>query len=89
MRYRVIGEKHWHVGTVENISATGVLFRGEHVVQVNSSIEVAVNMSRSLAEGHSSKIVSQGKIVRVAPDETDPENAVMAAALSRLRILRD
>ena len=89
MRYRIIGEKRWHVGKVENISSTGVLFRGEHVVQVDSSIEVTVNMSRGLTERHSSKIVSRGKVVRVTPDEADPESIVMAAALSRLRILRD
>lgn len=89
MRYRVFGEKRWHVGTVENISATGVLFRGEHVVQVDSLIEVTVNMSRNVAEGHSSKIVSQGKVVRVTQDEAEPESATMAAALGRLRILRD
>jgi hypothetical protein len=89
MRYRIIGEKSWHVGTVENISATGVLFRGEHVVRVNSLIEVTVNMSRSLAEGYSSKIVSQGKVVRVTQDVADPETGMMAASLGRLRILRD
>lgn len=89
MRYRIIGERHWHMGTVVNLSATGVLFRGEHVVEVNSMIEVAVNVPKSLAEGQSSKMVSRGKVVRVSPDDTEPGSTVMATSFSHLRILRD
>lgn len=89
MGYRIIGENRLYVGTVENMSSTGVLFRGERAVQVDSSIEVIVNLPRSLADGQSSKMVSRGKVVRVSPDEADPECTVMAAALSQLRILRD
>lgn len=89
MNYRIVGENRWYLGTVENMSSTGVLFRGERVVQVDSLIEISVNVSRSLADGHSSEMVSRGKVVRVSRDETDPENTEMAAALSNLRILRD
>ncbi|MFZ0745158.1 MAG: PilZ domain-containing protein [Terracidiphilus sp.] len=89
MDYRIIGENRWYAGIVENMSSTGVLFRGERVVQVDSSIEVTVNVSRSLAEGHGSKMVSRGKVVRVSSDEADPESTVTAASLSQLRILRD
>ena len=89
MHYRVIGEDRWYVGTVENMSSTGVLFRGERVVGINSSIEVTVNVPGSLAAGHSSKMVSRGRIVRVSPGVADPGSTVMAASLIRLRILRD
>jgi PilZ domain len=89
MHYRIIGESRWYVGTVENMSSTGVQFRGERVVPVDSSIEVTVNVPGSLAAGHSSKMVSRGKVVRISQDKADPETTVMAAALSRLRILRD
>jgi hypothetical protein len=89
MHYRIVGENRWYVGTVENMSSTGVLFRGERVMDLNSSIEVTVNVPGSLAAGHSSKMVSRGKIVRVLPGIPDPECAVMAASLIRLRILRD
>lgn len=89
MHYRVIGEDRWYVGTVANMSSTGVLFHGEHPVALNSSIEVSVNVPGSLAGGHSSKMVSRGKIVRLSPGEVDPECVLMAAALFHLRILRD
>ena len=89
MHYRIIGENRWYVGTVENMSSTGVLFRGERIVDVDSSIEVTVNVPGSLAAGHSSKMVSRGKIVRVSPSESGQDTRLMAAALFRLRILRD
>lgn len=89
MHYRVIGEDRWYVGTVDNMSSTGVLFHGERVIGVDSSVEVTVNIPGSLAAGHSSKMVSRGRIVRVSRDDIDPGYAVMAAELYRLRILRD
>jgi hypothetical protein len=89
MHYRVIGEERWFVGTVDNMSSTGVLFHGERFVGVDSSVEVTVNIPGSLAAGHSSKMVSRGRIVRVSRDEVEPGYAVMAAELYHLRILRD
>lgn len=89
MHYRIVGEGRWYVGTVDNMSSTGVLFHGERVVTVNSSIEVTVNVPGSLAAGHSSKMVSRGKVVRVSPGGFDPDYIVMAAELYHLRILRD
>lgn len=89
MHYRLIGEDRWYVGTVDNMSSTGVLFHGERVIGVDTSVEVTVNIPGSLAAGHSSKMVSRGKIVRVTRDEIEPGYAVMAAELYHLRILRD
>jgi hypothetical protein len=89
MHYRLIGEDRWYVGTVDNMSSTGVLFHGERVVGVESSVEVTVNIPGSLAAGHNSKMVSRGKIVRVSRDGIEPAYAVMAAELYHLRILRD
>jgi len=89
MHYRIVGEGRWYVGTVNNMSSTGVLFHGERIVGVNSSIEVTVNVPGSLAAGHSSKMVSRGKVIRVSAGEFDSDLIVMAAELYRLRILRD
>lgn len=89
MHYRIVGENRWYVGTVDNMSSTGVLFHGERAVGVNSSIEVTVNVPGSLAAGHSSKMVSRGKVVRVSSAEFESDPILMAAELYRLRILRD
>lgn len=89
MHYRVVGEDRWYVGTVDNMSSTGVQFHGERFVGVDSSVEVSVNIPGSLAAGHSSKMVSRGRIVRVSRDDVEPGYAVMAAELYHLRILRD
>ena len=89
MHYRIVGEGRWYVGTVDNMSSTGVLFHGERTVGVDSSIEVTVNVPGSLAAGHSSKMVSRGKVIRLSPGAFDSDPIVMAAELYRLRILRD
>ena len=89
MHYRIVGEGRWYVGTVDNMSSTGLLFHGERTVGVDSSIEVTVNVPGSLAAGHSSKMVSRGKVIRLSPGEFESDPIVMAAELYRLRILRD
>lgn len=89
MHYRIVGEDRWYAGTVDNMSSTGVLFHGERVIAVNSSIEVTVNVPGSAAAGHSSKMASRGKIVRITRGDTDRERTTMAAALYHLRIQKD
>lgn len=89
LHYRVNGEEQWYTGTVENISSTGVLFHGDRSVETDSPIEVAVDVPGSLAGGHSSKMISRGRIVRLTPCEADRGCIVMGAVLYHLRILRD
>src|SRR3954464_6269301 len=36
LHYRRVGEQHWHEGTVENISCSGVLLRAEDFLQVHT-----------------------------------------------------
>jgi|SwirhisoilCB3_FD_contig_111_522799_length_3684_multi_2_in_0_out_0_1 hypothetical protein len=88
IRYRLIGENRWYAGNVVNMSFTGVLFRGEQAVRVDSLIELAVDVLEGTAEGDGSKIVSRGKVVRISVDESTPECSMMAAVLSNSRILR-
>ncbi len=58
-------------------------------MQVDTSIEVCVNMTRNLSEGYRSRMFSRGKVVRVTPGESVPGSALMAASLSHGRIFRD
>ena len=89
MQYRLNSEGAWHSGTVENISSRGVLFHTEHPVDLNSPIEVVVNVTGNLGGEHGSKMVSRGKVVRLLPCGADPDCTMMAAELYHLRILRD
>lgn len=89
MHYRVLGEERWYAGTVDNMSSTGILFHGERVVNINSSIEVAVHIPGSAAAGHRSKMVSRGTVVRLMRGTVDPQLTMMAAALHHLRLLKD
>ena len=89
MQYRVDGEERWYAGTVENISSTGILFHGDHSVELDSPIEVTVSVPARLAGGHSSKMVSRGRIVRSSPCEGDQACILLGAVLYHLRILRE
>jgi len=89
MLYRIHGERDWYPGTVENISSSGLLFHGDHLLEINSSIEVNVSLTGILAGGHGGRIVGRGKIVRLSPCMVQPSCIMIAATLYHSRILRD
>lgn len=89
MLYRIHGERDWYPGTVENISSSGLLFHADHLLEINSSIEVNVSLTGILAGGHGGRIVGRGKIVRLSPCMVQPGCTMIAATLYHSRILRD
>ncbi len=40
LRYRRVGEQDWHEGVAENISQSGVLFRGDRALSEEEVIEI-------------------------------------------------
>ncbi len=41
VRYRVCGQVNWYEGRAENISRSGVLFRGQRIIEPLTSIEMS------------------------------------------------
>lgn len=72
LRYRPAGHKGWKQGTVENISRSGVLFRAQQEIAVDTAVDIAL-----VLEGAPGKkppeVVCWGVIVREVPgDESSP-----------------
>ncbi|MGA3048208.1 MAG: PilZ domain-containing protein [Terracidiphilus sp.] len=88
LRYRVRGERDWHEGAVKDISSTGLLFRGSHWVELNTEVEISVNLPGHPAGKQGAKVLSRGKIVRTLTSSSLPGTATMAAAISRSRLFR-
>src|SRR5439155_984010 len=40
LKYRLLGEDDWRDGTTENISRSGLLFRGEEAIAPNAQLEI-------------------------------------------------
>ncbi len=83
--YRETNGLVWHNGTLENVSTTGVLFRAEKTMMIDTPIE----MSFTLPAGGGAKCASQifcwGKVARsIAPTAND-QRAALAARVLRYR----
>jgi len=83
LRYRRLGERQWHVGTTENISRSGLLFRGDDVLQPNSQVEINLVLPTEIAGLSGTEVVCRGEVVRTV----DPKGETLSPALAA-RILQ-
>jgi len=85
LRFRSAGAVHWRKGRIENISRTGVLFWTDHLLAVDTPLE----MSFVLPVGDTKPgIVCRGRVVRTvmpAARETPPG---LAATISTYHFVR-
>lgn len=89
MRYRIRGEKIWREGVAENISVSGMLFRGEHFVKPNTPIEVSFVLPGKQRAGETgAKVVSHGVVVRSSVCPGESGTAMMAAKITHPRLQR-
>jgi hypothetical protein len=88
MRYRVHGEKQWTEGSVENVSTSGVLFKGARLVELNTLMELSIVLPASPNGGQSARVVSQAKVVRCLAHSGIKGMALMAAKITQSRLVR-
>ena len=83
LRYRPIGATAWQEGRTENISRSGVLFLADHVMEVDTRIEMTFVLP---VTGRSSQVVCRGRVVRIVPPRVDEARPGLAATISRYRL---
>ena len=82
MLYRAAGDPTWREGRTENVSRSGVLFRAEHLMEPNTSIEMVLMLPIEIAGEAAGTTMCRGRIVRaVAPASFDARPALAAAIL--------
>jgi hypothetical protein len=79
--YRAAGEALWHAGITENVSASGVLIRGEGPVAPARPIVVAIALPSA-----SGCLVGRGSIVRTVEGSVHTTLATFAIAVRRFHI---
>jgi hypothetical protein len=88
LRYCIHGEKQWREGILENISITGLLFKGPYLVERNTQIEFSIVLPARPANVQGARIVCQGTIVRSWKCRGVPPMAMMAATITHTRLVR-
>jgi hypothetical protein len=64
LRYRVNSTSTWYEGTIENLSQTGLLFRGPQGLPVNALIEMVFEMPEEISGQKNRNVVCQGRVIR-------------------------
>src|SRR5712691_6789158 len=83
LRYREIGDTDWYEGQTENISRSGILFRGPQMSEPNAAIELVVQFPETGA-GPGGRALCSGHIVRLV--SRDASGVSLAARISRCRL---
>jgi PAS domain S-box-containing protein len=78
LRYRLLGEHNWRLGTTENISRSGLLFRAEELLQPSAQLEINLVLPAEIAGLSAAEVICRGEIVRTVR----PENAQIQPALA-------
>jgi PAS domain S-box-containing protein len=81
LRYRRVGETQWHVGTTENISRSGMLFRTDDVLEPNSQLEINLVLPAEIAGLSGTEVVCRGEVVRAIEYEGDSVSPALAARI--------
>ena len=83
LRYRYAGGFQWFTGVSENISCSGVLFRGRVRMDLFSPVEVRIPVPREITGDAAATMLCGGYIVRAADDGPAPN---MAATFVEYRL---
>src|SRR5262249_39678045 len=86
LRYRT-GESEWLNATTVNISASGVLFVVDHLLEQGTPIEMSLMMPREILGSRSSRVMCHGSIVRTVPI-AEGGRLAMAATITHYRFTR-
>ena len=90
LRYRQSGEQQWREGRTENISRSGVLFRTDHLIPLQTPIEMLLALPAEVAGGEeAATVICRGRIVRTEPpggDAEDEARPAVAATIAGYRL---
>jgi hypothetical protein len=85
--YRPAGEFRWREGRTENISESGVLFRGLEAITVEMAVEIMMDVPAEVLGKAAGASLGRGRIVRLEMERLDARPA-LAAAISNWELLQ-
>ena len=85
IKYRQIGERDWRVGTTENISRSGMLFRAEDLISPNVQLEINLVLPPEIAGLAAAEVMCRGEVVRAVEAESPAMSPALAAKILQYR----
>ena len=85
LKYREIGDRDWRVGTTENISRSGMLFRAEELISPNVQLEINLVLPPEIAGLAATEVMCRGEVVRTVEAESPAMSPALAAKILQYR----
>jgi len=85
LKYRQIGDRDWRVGTTENISRSGMLFRAEELISPNVQLEINLVLPPEIAGLAAAEVMCRGEVVRTVEAEAPATSPALAAKILQYR----
>lgn len=86
LRYRSTSEQEWREGRTVNISRSGVLFRTDHLMPLQTPIEMLLALPAEVGGGEdAATVICRGRVVRTIPAggiDTDADAGRPAVAVT-------
>jgi hypothetical protein len=84
VKFRPSGATDWREGRTENISRSGVLFRADYLMPLQTPIEFLMALPDEIGAG--ATVVCRGRVVRTEPPNPDDPRPAVAATIAGYRI---
>lgn len=88
LSYRRHLEKAWHSGQTENISRSGVLFRGDLCIEPATPIQMRVMLPAEIFQEGPVEVVCRGMVVRAEPASGEENMPRLATKILNYRMVR-
>jgi len=88
LRYRRNRESKWRKGTTENVSRSGVLFRGEELAEPNTILDMRLLLPDEIPGVQSAEILCRGVVVRSEPPKGADAFPALASTIAQYRFIR-
>ena len=88
LRYRLNGNSKWWKGTTENISRSGVLFRGEEYAEPNTPLELSFVLPKEIFGARTAEVVCKGTVVWAERPRDAGAFPALATTISHYRFVR-
>lgn|SRR5690348_6007292 len=81
IRFRPGGAGEWYQGVMFNVSQTGVVFRADQLMDVNTPVEMNFVLPVEIAGKDGAVVMCRGEVVRTTMPKTDDNRPLIAAAI--------
>ena len=88
LRYRRSGESKWWKGTTENMSRSGVLFRGEEFAEPNTPLEMSFLLPNEIFGVRPAEVVCKGTVIWSERPKNGEAFPALASTISHYRLIR-